>query len=174
MKTQEELESSWVNTPQPSKNVGEVTLLCLRPSEGERVLPASVEVTPEDGFVGDRWTETKHGLDDQIAVMMDKAANLVATEKCPVEMVGDNLLVTMDLSEDAISVGTQVRVGTATAEVTPKPHHGCAKFSARFGSDALKWINGKAGRSRRLRGLYLRILTAGTISLGDKIEVVEP
>ena len=54
-------------------------------------------------------------------------------------------------------------------EVSEPPHTGCAKFSARFGSDALRWINSPVGRAHRMRGLNARVVVGGTIRTGDAI-----
>jgi MOSC domain-containing protein YiiM len=60
-------------------------------------------------------------------------------------------------------------VGSAVLEITAEPHTGCAKFSARFGSDALRFVNGAAGRPLRLRGVNTRVVQPGTVARGDTI-----
>ena len=47
--------------------------------------------------------------------------------------------------------------------MTPEPHTGCAKFSARFGTEALKFVNKSPGRELRLRGVDTRVVTPGTV-----------
>jgi MOSC domain-containing protein YiiM len=37
---------------------------------------------------------------------------------------------------------------------------------------ALAWINDEDGRARKLRGVNCRVIEAGTIRVGDVIEVV--
>ena len=54
-------------------------------------------------------------------------------------------------------------------EITAVPHTGCAKFSARFGTDALKFVNKSPGRELRLRGANARVVTPGPIRAGDTI-----
>ena len=54
-------------------------------------------------------------------------------------------------------------------EISEEPHTGCAKFSARFGSDALKFINSHGGRALRLRGLNAHVIVPGTVSIGDAV-----
>jgi len=63
----------------------------------------------------------------------------------------------------------ELAIGAAIIEVSETPHTGCAKFSARFGSDALRWINSPAGRAGRMRGLNARVVVGGTIRTGDTI-----
>jgi MOSC domain-containing protein YiiM len=65
-----------------------------------------------------------------------------------------------------------VAIGDAIVRVSEKPHTGCAKFSARFGSDALRWINGPVGRELRMRGVNARIERAGTVRVGDTVRRV--
>ena len=54
-------------------------------------------------------------------------------------------------------------------EVTAEPHTGCAKFSARFGSEALRFINSPTGRELRLRGINTRVVEPGVVRRGDAI-----
>ena len=60
-------------------------------------------------------------------------------------------------------------MGLAVIEVSEEPHLGCAKFAARFGMEALRFVNSRTGRGLRLRGLNARILTSGTVRPGDRI-----
>ena len=60
-----------------------------------------------------------------------------------------------------------LQIGTATIEVTAKPHTGCAKFSERFGIDAARWVNSR--KDLRLRGICAVVVTAGTVTVGDTI-----
>jgi len=53
--------------------------------------------------------------------------------------------------------------------VSEAPHLGCAKFAARFGKDAWRFVNSRAGRGLRLRGLNARIITSGTVRPGDTV-----
>ena len=55
--------------------------------------------------------------------------------------------------------------------MSEKPHTGCAKFSARFGTDALRFVNSPEGRRLRLRGMNTRITKSGTVRVGDPISV---
>ncbi|MEL7060066.1 MAG: MOSC domain-containing protein, partial [Acidobacteriota bacterium] len=70
---------------------------------------------------------------------------------------------------DHLPVGSQFAVGEAILEVTPIPHLGCKKFVARFGLDALTFINSGRGKRLRLRGLNARVVRAGTVRRGDAI-----
>ena len=59
----------------------------------------------------------------------------------------------------------RLRAGTSILEVTPKPHTGCGKFSARFGPDALRLT--QELRPLNLRGVYLKVVEAGELAAGD-------
>ena len=80
----------------------------------------------------------------------------------------------LDLSEASLPAGTRLSLGTATIEVTDQPHRGCAQFSARFGVDALRFVNGPAGRELRLRGINAKVVVPGRVRRGDPITVCPP
>ena len=83
------------------------------------------------------------------------------------ELAGDNLVVDLDLSEENLAAGDQLRVGEALLEITDVPHTGCGKFAQRFGPDATRFINAAARADLHLRGRYARVITAGTVRVGD-------
>ena len=61
-------------------------------------------------------------------------------------LAGDQLYVELDLSPANLPAGTRLAVGSAVIEITGQPHLGCAKFAARFGHDAWRFVNsGSAG-----------------------------
>lgn len=65
-----------------------------------------------------------------------------------------------------------MRIGQAVLEVTPKPHNGCKKLAARFGADALELVWDPELRPRNLRGIYLRVIEAGLVRVGDPARVL--
>ncbi len=160
---------------------GRVVLLVARGEAGERATVGSVDVSPGSGLSGDRWApersqgEGRFGkdeyLDMQIATMQAPVAELVANGQ-PLALFGDNLFLDLDLSSENLPTGSRLRIGSAAFEVTPFPHNGCAKFKARFGAAALRFVSEKSRRERNLRGIYLRVVEAGRIEVGDKAEVI--
>jgi len=53
--------------------------------------------------------------------------------------------------------------------VTPQPHTGCDKFVARFGLDAMKFVNSPVGRELNLRGINAKVVRPGVVRVGDRV-----
>ncbi len=75
----------------------------------------------------------------------------------------------LDLSIANLPAGSRLMAGSAILEITPEPRRGCAKFAARFGRDALRFVNSPRHSDLRLRGVYARIVQDGTVRTGDAI-----
>ena len=103
----------------------------------------------------------------QLNVMNSRVTALVAQDKDRWQLAGDQLYIDMDLSEANLPAGTRLSLGAAVIEVTPPPHLGCQKFVARFGLDAMKFVNSPVGRELHLRGVNAKVVQAGTIRAGD-------
>jgi MOSC domain-containing protein YiiM len=89
-------------------------------------------------------------------------------------LAGDQLYVDLDLSHDNLPAGSRIAIGdTAVLEVSAKPHAGCKKFLARFGEDAVAFVNSEAGSRMRLRGLNARVVHGGEIRVGDVVRRVD-
>ena len=158
-------------------DVGRLELVVRRPAEGEREVLAEGVLDLEEGLVGDSWrrrgsSRTPDGSPNplaQVTVMNVRTIALVAGDPERWPLAGDQLYVDLDLSLENLPAGTRLAVGEAVVEVTADPHTGCAKFSARFGSDALRFVNSPDGRELRLRGLNARVVQAGTVRAGDTV-----
>ncbi len=85
---------------------------------------------------------------------------------------GDQLFVDLNLSDANLPTGTQLQLGSAVIEITAEPHNGCAKFAARFGQDAARFVNSPAGKELHLRGINARVVESGTVRQGDRITKV--
>jgi len=156
---------------------GTVELIVRRPAENEREVLADGLLDLELGLVGDVWkargsSRSPDGSANQLAqltLMNARTADLVTGSRERWPLAGDQLYVDLDLSIENLPIGSRLAVGDAVVEVTEEPHTGCAKFSARFGTDALKFVNKSPGRELRLRGVNTRIVTPGGVRVGDTI-----
>ena len=127
--------------------------------------------------MGDTWrargsSSTPDGsanLEAQLTLMNARAAAAIAGERDRWALAGDQLFVDFDLSLSNLPAGSRVQIGSAVIEFSEAPHTGCAKFSARFGNDALRFVNSPIGRELRLRGANCRVVVAGTVRPGDAI-----
>jgi hypothetical protein len=108
-------------------------------------------------------------LASQLTLIGTRLLAAIEPDRARWPIAGDQLYVDLDLCEAHLPAGSRLAIGTAVIEVSGEPHTGCAKFSARFGSEALRWINSPTGRAHRLRGLNARVVEAGTIRRGDRI-----
>jgi hypothetical protein len=153
---------------------GTLELIVVRPTEGERELAETAELTIEEGLVGDRWQPRfdENGApmrETQLTIASTRLLELIAEpDRWPLS--GDNLLVDMGLDMESLPVGSRLAIGdTVVVQISEVPHTGCAKFSARFGSDALRFINSPEGRELRLRGVNAHVIVPGTIATGDAV-----
>jgi len=176
----EELRAGLVEIRQAPQDNGEVKLIVARPSIDECLILDVGEVSAEQGLHGDTWRQrassrTKDGSappETQITLINARLAQLIAQSPDRWALAGDQFFVDMDLSEENLPVGQRLRLGTAVLEITDQLHSGCAKFSQRFGSDALKFVNQAEGRALRLRGVYARVVQPGQIKTGDTIRKI--
>lgn len=156
---------------------GTVELIVRRPAEDEREVLDECALDLKAGLLGDAWLsrgssrmpDGSANPDAQLTLMNARAAAVIAGSRERWPLAGDQLYVDLDLSVDNLPAGTQLAVGDAVVEVTPEPHTGCAKFSARFGTEALKFVNKSPGRELRLRGVNARVVSPGAVRAGDTI-----
>lgn len=167
-----ELEEGLAAVPDRAEDAGTVAMLMRRCEGGRREILDRALLTPQGGMPGDAWSRrSTPNPDMQIATMQAPVARLIANGQ-PVALFGDNLFLDLNLSAANLPAGTRLRAGGVLFEVTPKPHDGCKKFLARFGADALRFVQQPGTRHRNLRGIYLRVLEGGVVTVGDRIEVV--
>jgi MOSC domain-containing protein YiiM len=156
---------------------GTVELVVRRPAEGEREVLEEGVLDVASGLVGDDWSDrnVRRGRPSdpatQLTLMNARVIALLAGgDRDRWALAGDQLYVDLDLSHENLPPGTRLQVGTALIEVTDQLHTGCAKFTERYGSAAIRFVNGKAGRPYRLRGMYARVVESGTVRPGDAIK----
>jgi MOSC domain-containing protein YiiM len=149
---------------------GTVELIVRRPAEDEREVLDEGVLDLDEGLVGDRWhRRATPNRDTQLTLINARTIDLIAGSRERWPLAGDQLYVDLDLRVENLPTGTQLAVGDAVIEVTAEPHTGCAKFSARFGTDAIKFVNKSPGRELRLRGVNTRVVTSGAVRVGDAI-----
>lgn len=104
--------------------------------------------------------------------MNARAIALIAHDPERRQLAGDQLFIDLDLSGANLPVGTQIELGSAIIEVTEPPHTGCKKFTARFGLEAMKFVNSTVGRELNLRGINAKVVRAGAIRVGDVARII--
>jgi MOSC domain-containing protein YiiM len=172
-----ELQAGLEMIRQSPKDYGVLKMIVRRPQEDERESLQEAEVIIADGLVGDTWKSrgNRHMPDGsanpkaQITMMNARSIALVAQTEDRWALAGDQLYVELDLSVENLPAGTRLGIGSAVFEVSDVPHTGCAKFSNRFGVDAMKFVNSPEGKQLHLRGINTRIVQAGIVHVGDVI-----
>ena len=180
--TTAELEAGLAHVRHSPADGGRLELLVRRPAIGEREELTEGHLDLAEGLVGDTWSvrPSRHTADGgphpemQLNVMNSRMAVLVAVDPARRSLAGDQLYLDLDLSQDNLPPGTRLEIGSAVIEVTGRPHLGCDKFVARFGADAMRFVNSPTGRALRLRGLNARVAQAGTVRPGDVVRTVAP
>ena len=104
--------------------------------------------------------------------MNARVVELLAPEKDRWPLAGDQLFVDLDLSAENLPAGSRLSIGSAVIEVTAQPHTGCKKFQARYGSDAIKFVNSPEGRKWNLRGINAKVVKEGRVRVGDVVQKV--
>ena len=174
--TMAELESALDHLRNSPKDDGVVELIVCRPRVNEREVLEVAELDPVNGLIGDNWNVrgSSKSVDGgphpemQINIMNARVADLItAQEKDRWSLAGDQLYIDMDLSKENLPAGTRLSIGSAVLEVSPLPHTGCQKFVARFGADAMKFVNSVVGKELCLRGINAKVVQAGVVRLGS-------
>lgn len=157
---------------------GTLAMIVRRPDVGVREILEEGVLDEAGGLVGDNWlsratsravAEGRH-LDAMITVMNARMVSLLGETDDVQAQAGDQLYVDLDLSHDNLPAGTRISLGEdAILEVSAKPHAGCKKFLARFGADAVAFVNGEVGSRMRLRGLNARVVRGGVVRPGDVV-----
>jgi MOSC domain-containing protein YiiM len=156
---------------------GTLELIASRPAVDEREVLTEAWLDTRDGLKGDNWrtrgssrtTDGSANPDAQITLMNARVTAAIAGERERWSLAGDQLYVDLDISLANLPPGSRVQIGSAVIEFSEAPHTGCAKFSARYGNDAQRFVNSQVGRELRLRGANCRVVVAGMVRQGDAI-----
>jgi hypothetical protein len=159
---------------------GTVEMIVARPDNLQRTVLQSADFDTAQGLIGDNWLArgSKHTEDGsavpgaQIALMNSRVIQSLAPDRERWALAGDQLFVDLELSAANLPPGQRLSVGSVILEITDVPHNGCAKFTERYGHDAIRFINSPEGRAARRRGVYARVMQSGTINVGDVIRKI--
>ena len=176
-RTLQELEAGLDEIRNSPKEHGVLKLIARRPCSDERELLQEAEMSLSEGLVGDNWkargsSRTPDGTahpELQLTLMNARVIALIAQAPERWAQAGDQLYVDLDLSAVNLPPTTRLQIGTALIEITPYPHTGCKKFAARFGPDATRFVNSPVGRELQLRGVCAKVVTPGTVRVGDTV-----
>ena len=175
--TMAELEAGLAEIRRSPRDEGHLAMIVCRPRTEEREIVERGELDVKLGLIGDNWRDrgsssTEDGSahpEMQLNLMNSRAIDLIAGDNSRWHLAGDQLFVDFDLSGANLPPGTLLAIGTAVIEVTAVPHTGCKKFTARFGLEAMKFVNSPVGRELNLRGINAKVVKNGTINAGDII-----
>jgi hypothetical protein len=162
------------------RDEGILNMIVRRPAVEQREVLEVGHLHPVEGLVGDTWrlrgssrsADGRAHPDMQINIMNSRVVALVAQSKDRWPLAGDQLFIDMDLSKANLPAGTRLSIGSAVLEVTAQPHTGCKKFVARFGLDAMQFVNSQIGRELCLRGINAKVIEAGDVRVGDVVRKI--
>jgi hypothetical protein len=170
--TTAEIEMNLSEVLESPKDNGTLNLIVRRPREDAREVLETGELDIEKGLVGDDWLTDDGNFLTQLAIMNSRIIDLLSQDTERWRLAGDQLFIDLNLTDENLPAGTRLKIGSAVIEVTPQPHNGCKKFVARFGLDAMKFVNSPLGKQYHLRGIYARVVQSGTIRRGDVIKKI--
>ena len=160
-------------------DAGRVSMLVRRPAVDEREIVESATLDPEVGVVGDTWRDRSEHQDRRTghptpgyagdAHGLSCRCACSPTPTSSAHCAGDQVFVDLDLG------GRTWRRARGSPSAPPSSRcrtcrtYGCAKFAARFGNDALRFVNSPVGRELNFRGLNVAVVQGGIVRVGDTV-----
>ena len=184
-RTTQELTTFLPRLDSGPRDRGTLRLLVRRPAEGAREVLDVGHLDLRAGLVGDNWIDRTSKRtpdrgphpDMQLNIMNHALIEFLAQEPEREALSGDQLFLDLDLSHENLPAWSELHIGGpegAVIVVTDQPHTGCGKFIARYGKDAMTFVNTPDGKARRLRGLCAKVVRPGPVRPGDEVVVVRP
>lgn len=175
----DDLEQGLADVLASPSDEGTLQAIFTRPGENERQSLDEAELAQQTGIVGDRWVDDhwqhlpdgRSDPDTQVSLMNSRILQQISGgSHQAMGLAGDNLIVDFDLSETNLPAGSQLKIGESVViEISKEPHTGCKKFVARYGKAAQQFVNSEVGKKNHLRGVLGKIVSAGTIRVGDLV-----
>lgn len=170
-----EMEAGLDEIRRSPRDAGRIEMIVRRPETGDRQMIQQGLIDIAQGLVGDNWLARGNPRRDdgtadpdaQLTLMNSRAIALLAQQPERWPLAGDQFYVDLDLSIDNLPPGARLLIGQSVVEITALPHTGCKQFAARFGKDAVKFVNSPAGKQLRLRGVNARVVSGGAVKQGD-------
>jgi hypothetical protein len=162
------------------QDTGSVELLVARPDRGERLVLDEATFDLAEGMVGDNWrvrgsrvtTDGSANPEAQVTLMNRRIIEAIEPDRTRWPLAGDQIFVDFDLSAENLPAGQRIALGSVILEVSATPHTGCDQFTERFGSGAIRFVNGPEARGLRRRGINARVIQPGLVRVGDSIRKV--
>ena len=160
-----------------STNIGKVQTINWKNKEvktGFYKIPVTESIyLAKYGVIGDKVVDTKvHGGSDKACYIFsekhyDYWKNLYPDLDWQWGMFGENLTIS-NIDESEIRIGDIYKIGNVVVQVT-QPRQPCYKLGIRFKTQNIVKQFVKYGYA----GVYVRILTEGSVKIGDKMQLLE-
>ena len=160
---------------------GRVHLVVRRPANKQREILTLGRLDVDEGLVGDNWlsratssaiSEGRH-LKAQLNIMSARMVAVLAATPEQQALAGDQLFIDLDISTGNLPVGARLAVGPeAIIEVDGQATQRLRKFTARFGHEAMLFVNSPVGKELRLRGFNARVIQSGDVRPGDEVQKI--